>query len=774
MRSSALVLLGALLAAHLPATASAAPVVPGLAGRHPLSQAETGRLLLGELRCTACHRFEGVSPPLEKAAPNLADVGARVAPEFLRKFLASPATAHPGTTMPDLLAGKSAAERDQIAEALTHFLVARSPRKFGSPPPEVPNPVAGKELFHSIGCVACHSPRADDGKETTTAGVVPLGQIAAKYGPASLAEFLQDPLRVRPAGRMPDLKLTRNEAEALAGYLIGKPTPTRPLAPRADLAALGKEHFKRLDCAACHQLDDIPAPKPVALPRGADPMRGCLSEQPGKGPRYAASADQVKAIRAALEEKAAPASAKTLLATTLTAFNCIACHVRDDYGGVTPERSPHFRTTENDLGEEARIPPPLTLVGAKLRSVALKKTLFDGESVRPYMLTRMPQFGEANLSHLPALFARLDAVEKVELSLPPSETRNEKERLREKEMRAAGRELLGNNALNCVACHTFNGKAANFKGIDLMLSYQRLQPAWFYHYLIDPNAFRPRTVMPTSWPGGQAVLQRVLDGDARRQIEAIWYYLSLGTSAADPAGIRSVPSKIEVADAARTYRGRSNVAGYRGIAVGFPEKLSYAFNAQTGTLSALWRGDFIGVQRGGQGSGAFNPAARAVTLAQDVSFFALPDDRTPWPLRPPPTTKEMPVDPDPLYPRNRGYRFKGYFLDDASIPTFLYRSGTIEIEDRSAPAVAGKNDRLLRRLRFDSPTDQTLWFRALTGDVQAESKQRFRTPELRLSIPPVPTLLRPDSAERKGSELLLRFDIPKGRTTRELTYELLK
>ena len=178
-------------------------------------------------------------------------------------------------------------------------------------------------------------------------------------------------------------------------------------------------------------------------------------------------------------------------------------------------------------------------------------------------------------------------------------------------------------------------------------------------------------------------------------------------------------------DAARTYRGRSSVAGYRGIAVGFPEKLNYAFNAETGTLSAIWRGDFVRVDRSGQGSGGFNPAGKFVALAQDVSFYALPDEQTAWPLRPV-MTKEAPVNPDPLYPKNRGYQFKGYYMDDASVPTFMYRSGDIEIEDRSAAQVADKKPRLVRTLTFDSPRNQTVWFRALTGKIEAESKQQFK------------------------------------------------
>ncbi|HZZ79040.1 MAG TPA: c-type cytochrome [Gemmataceae bacterium] len=732
--------------------------------------------MLGEMRCAACHGLKDMKDiqPLERTAPNLADVGSRVAPEFLRKFVASPAAAHGGTAMPDLLAAESAEERAKIAESITHFLVAQSPRKFQRDKIKEEDAVAGKAIFHTIGCVACHSSRDDGGKETTQVGIVELAHVPAKYSLVSLAEFLQDPLRVRPSGRMPDLKLTQVEAKALASYLLGKAdAPVSAIQPQPGLVALGKKHFQRLNCASCHKFGGIAAAAPVSTLNGSNLDGGCLSKMPGRSPRFNLSDDQAKAIRAALTQKATPASEKTRLATTLTAFNCIACHARDDYGGVSAERNAHFKTSEINLGEEARIPPPLTLVGAKLRPVAVKKMLFDGDSVRPYMLTRMPQFGESNLSHLPKLFADLDSVAKVDLSIPNVESPNKKERERERELRVAGREMLGNKALNCIACHTFNGKASNFKGIDLMISYQRLQPSWFYHYLRDPNAFRPRTIMPTSWPDGQAMLKTVLDGKTDRQIEAIWYYLSLGTSAADPPGIQNVATKIAVTDATHTYRGRSNVAGYRGIAVGFPEKLNYAFNAETGTLSAIWRGDFINVDRGGQGSGAFRPASKFVELAQDLSFFDLVNEKTSWPLRPV-MTKEAPVNPDPLYPKNRGYQFKGYQLDDASIPTFLYRCTTIEIEDRSVPADAGKDNRLRRHLMFHSPKEQTLWFRALTGKIEAESKERFKTDQIRLSIPSVPAVLRANSADKNTLELLLRFDIPKGQSTRTVTYELLR
>ncbi len=439
MKSFGLVLLTALTIPLFPPIASAAPVVPGLSNKHSLTEPEVGQLLIGELRCLACHTRKDAPPSLERSAPDLVDVGARVAPEYLRRFIASPSAAHHGSTMPDLLAAEPADQRDKIAEALTHYLVAQSPRKFDRQPVDAQEAGAGKVLFHSVGCVACHAPRDDDGKEIKREGTVELAHVPEKYSLVSLGDFLFQPARVRPSGRMPDMKLTPVEAKAVASYLLGTTdTKATPLQPQEKLVALGKEHFQRLNCAACHKLGDVPAVKPVGDLEGSDGTRGCLSAAPSKAPRFNLSAGQTKAIRAALAKKADPVSEKERLAATLTAFNCIGCHVRDGYGGVSADLMGLFGSSERELGDEARIPPPLTLIGAKLQKVALKKVLFDGDGVRPYMATRMPQFGEPNLRHLPDLFARLDEVKKIDFSLPMSEGGTQKERDREREMRAAG------------------------------------------------------------------------------------------------------------------------------------------------------------------------------------------------------------------------------------------------------------------------------------------------------------------------------------------------
>jgi mono/diheme cytochrome c family protein len=788
---------------------------PAWPGNHPLTQAQTGALLISDLRCAACHEGVERGAVADKAAPDLAEVGARVSPAYLRKFLAAPESVHPGTTMPDVLAARPSAERAEIAEALTHFLVAQSPAPFVAQRPEPKQQATGeqqasaqeqgKSLYHTVGCVACHGPRAlpageqpmkrnDELEEEEDPAVqarkaikpsaVPLAHVGEKYSVQSLGQFLFQPLRVRPAGRMPDLKLTPAEAQAIASYLhadapVGE-SADEALVPQASLVAKGREYFRQLNCAACHAVPGIDAAPRVSSLSKADLGRGCLSPTTDRSPRFSLAEPQRVAIQAALRAAPQQQTDALVIAQTFTAFRCIACHVRDDYGGVPEAYSPYFVGSEQKLGDDGRIPPPLTLLGAKLQPAWLHKVLFDGESVRPYLATRMPQYGSANLQHLPPVLARLDeqagkaVLSGKTLNIPSAERRTEPERAREKLLRAGGRELLGDKGLNCVACHTFNGKATpGSQGIDLVTTTQRLQPDWFNSYVRNPGAFRPRTVMPSAWSNGIAAHKTILNGDTDTQIEAIWYYLSLGTSAADPPGIRAVNTKLTVDQQAITFRGRSRVAGFRGIAVGLPEKLSYAFNAETGTLSAIWQGDFLNVNWSGQGSGDFQPASEHITLAQDVSFAALASDEAPWPLLPV-MTKEAKTNPNPLYPKNVGYQFRGYYLGERGIPTFQYRSGTLEIEDRSTAVTTSESARLKRVLQLESPVQQTVWLRALTGEIQQESEHVYRSGRLRLTIPPSEVKLRSLAADPPRSELLLRLQIPQGKTTLEFHYEPLK
>ena len=96
-------------------------------------------------------------------------------------------------------------------------------------------------------------------------------------------------------------------------------------------------------------------------------------------------------------------------------------------------------------------------------------------------------------------------------------------------------------------------------------------------------------------------------------------------------------------------------------------------------------------------------------------------------------TKENPVNPDPLYPKNLGYKFRGYSLDDQGIPTFSYEFGKLAIEDFSRPRSLSEDHLLRRTLRITSPARDRLLFRALTGKLKGAGG-RVRNPDLRLKV----------------------------------------
>jgi mono/diheme cytochrome c family protein len=202
----------------------AAPVVAGyerVANDDSVSLAEKGELLLGELNCLGCHaaRSSILERVGRKKAPNLGDAGARMTPQYIREYLSDPHGEKAGTMMPDLFHASDAPSKARAIDFLTHFLVSKSgPIKPSRTPVNEGAVDAGRKLFHSVGCIACHAPESVEG---ITTPIIPLPKrLAAKTTVEEMARFLQNPLHVRASGRMPDLGLDAAEATSIATYLL--------------------------------------------------------------------------------------------------------------------------------------------------------------------------------------------------------------------------------------------------------------------------------------------------------------------------------------------------------------------------------------------------------------------------------------------------------------------------------------------------------------------------------------------------------------------------
>lgn len=463
-------------------------------------------------------------------------------------------------------------------------------------------------------------------------------------------------------------------------------------------AASGKERFAALGCASCHDVGKssdtiVEYAKPLLK---LNPVKGCLADKPSKkAARYSLSSEQLSSLRATLRNRQTltqPLDAKAEAAYTLTRLNCIACHVRDGMGGPSEIRSPYFASVgQVDLGDEGRIPPHLTGVGNKLRSDWLRDVLVNKAAARPYMATRMPQFGSNNVTQLVAVLAQADGPLVDEPVVHADDAKY-------------GRKLVGTGGMSCISCHTFAGhKSLGVPAMDLNFMSKRLRAAWFARYVVNPPALRPGTRMPTFWPEGKSVRAEILGGDTTRQVNAIWAFLSSTKDVGIPDGL--VQGKVELVADKEAVIYRNFIAGTpRSIGVGYPEKANLNWDANDMRLVSIWQGSFIdsGKHREGRGEGFVNPLGYNVVKFPNGAPLAVLEK------------------PDQKWPgtsgKAGGYQMKGYVLDDTRRPAFHFRFTNIEVEDYPVAKGSDTEAYFVRSLTFKGlKPDGHIWFRAWVG-----------------------------------------------------------
>ena len=253
----------------------------------------------------------------------------------------------------------------------------------------------------------------------------------------------------------------------------------------------------------------------------------------------------------------------------------------------------------------------------------------------------------------------------------------------------------------------------------------RLQEDWFHRYLRNPQRYQPLTIMPNFWPDGQAALKSVQGGNAGKQIDVLWQYLSYGRNVRAPSGIVLEPLPLVVEDEAVMLRRNYQGIGRRGIGVGYPAGINLSFDAGQMRLASIWRGEFIETSPAwrGQGSGAVRILSRdVIKFPVGAAFAILPSADATWPTN---QSRQMP-----------GFQFKGYALDKLRRPTFSYEFGGSSITDRLLD-LKDRSGRAYfeRTLQIDPPIKQ-LFFRA-----NPEGKRRERPLQIKSGST---ATLRPD------------------------------
>ncbi|MDX1980766.1 MAG: hypothetical protein SFV51_10890 [Bryobacteraceae bacterium] len=575
----------------------------------PRQLSESGLLLIGEMGCLNCH-------------PGGPELHSRSGPVL------TGASAHYDDRHVPSFAKLTGAGRQAIGQ-----LLASSPFTAMRPMP-AGDAGRGQRLFGQVGCAACHD---------NTFRV-------RNYAPGRLAAFLIDPLSARPSGRMPRIPLTEQEAADIAAHLSDGAEPQMPPPSRT-----GAKLFVSTGCANCHQLENIAAE--LKAPRLSGSSRGCMAPQPpGNVPDFRLTRQQRESIQAAIREVQAgdPFDPGRALRLRLQSLGCLRCHARDGQGGPDTSHSESFTALEDtDLGDEGRLPPPLTAIGYKLTPEALRAALRGETHVHPKMAVRMPDYGEAVAADLARRFTALDlprdfqAVERTGRNI-------------------FGRQLAGINGLGCINCHHLRGrKSLGIGASDLALAPRRLRVEWFRDFLMNPSRFHPTTRMPSFWPNGKAVAKNVLRGDSARQIDSIWVYLLEIDQTRLPDGMEEKGAfELKPAGTPIILRAFIKNAGTHAIAVGFPEGVHAAFDAYEVRWALAWRGRFLDAE--GVWEDRFNPPLSP--LGTDVIALNFPR---------------------PFGGETADDRFGGYRLDAGGVPAFLYESAGAKISDRLAPGGKG-------------------------------------------------------------------------------------
>jgi mono/diheme cytochrome c family protein len=527
-----------------------------------------GERLFEELGCHGCHLTNGYEG-LPKVGPSLRRIGAKLDPQWMVRWVQNPHAIRPRTRMPNFLLS------EDEAVAISAYLLRAGREE--SEAWLAANPAAasyggdaarGKELADSVGCRACHAFSSDEvaGSLGANKDIAPnLSAIATKVGPRWVYHWVKNPRGYSPVAKMPDLRLTDEEARSVTAYLmtLGRPAQSDAALVRRLEAPGQSEEGERLvrkyGCFGCHDIPGMENESRIGVELSTfggkvleELFFGDRTEIPRtwdawtyhklKNPRVYATrwieqlmpnfelADEdIAALKVFLtsrvESKVPPqyrasddARASAIVAghRVVARYNCTGCHILEGAGGDIR------RLYE---GREAFAPPDLHGEGAKVQSPWLFNFLKAPSPIRPWLEVRMPTFGFTD-EEAAQLVTYFDALDRVEVPFTYVDAR-----AFSPEYLAAGQVLMSEAYFNCFSCHQQGDRKPEGPpegwAPDLAMAHERLNPDWLLRWITDPQKEMPGTKMPAFYPDGPP---DVLGGSDEEQIRALRdYILTLGS-----------------------------------------------------------------------------------------------------------------------------------------------------------------------------------------------------------------------------------------------------
>jgi len=258
-----------------------------------------GRFLAERSGCHGCHKIEK-DGDLPKPGPPLNNISGKLEKEWAYNWIKEPHQFTPNTPMPHFFHHEHKVTPERVKrslveiESITEYLFSASAKKTYTLPPLKGSIEKGRSLVSLIGCKGCHI--LQKGKSHSLQNISEffgpdLSYIGPKVKAGWLYHWLKNPKVYFPEGKMPDFRLSDQEAFDITTYLmtLGKVEGEKLDVPDTDMKMLdsmvreideknilekgrggkgaeimntrekkeflGKRLIKRYGCAGCHEMN---------------------------------------------------------------------------------------------------------------------------------------------------------------------------------------------------------------------------------------------------------------------------------------------------------------------------------------------------------------------------------------------------------------------------------------------------------------------------------------------------------------------------------------
>ena len=504
-----------------------------------------GRQLLAQSGCLHCHTVQVHATTLQPtdAPPPLTHIADKTTREWIYAWIKDPQAYAATAKMPNFKLS------DDDARDISAFLIADSTPVAGDTvslsPKAASDPTAGASLYGESFCATCHATQNAAGNVVGGNIGPELTRVGSKVKAEWLQAWLRNPRTYDPKTPMPHYRFTDQQLATLSGFLMAKADSDLLANVHLDPAtpqqiAHGKLLVMNYGCASCHEINGIKKPDnfapelsrigsksinqllflpgmPHTLPDYiAGKLRDPRAFSPGlKMPQFSFTAHQIDALTTAL--LALNDRARTLPPSLMVAGNSESNYQPADKAGQLMHDMACF-SCHRINGRGGDLAPDLSLEGSAVQRQWLQAFLKNPTTLRPALIRRMPKFNltDAEINQLSDYILTVYQSPTIDRDSMPSAGYSAGQI-------EQGKQLFYSKYA-CQACHIVDPKNdKGYIGPTLTAVGARLNGAWIYAWLKDPQALRPGTMEP-KW--------QMSDDDARALMA---YLMSLKGSAKSAA-----------------------------------------------------------------------------------------------------------------------------------------------------------------------------------------------------------------------------------------------